>query len=173
MSNAPVESAALQPRLPSQRFSGRDFFQQAVRDAFSTAAREGWREIIISDANFHDWPLGERGVSEALQEWAHGGRRFTMLAGHYDDVVRRHARFVRWRGTWDHIITCRRCPSEDPANIPSALWSSQWVLHRMDTERCVGVCGAEADRRILLQESLNEWLRSKSAPGFSATTLGL
>ncbi len=161
------------PELPSGRFSGREAFLQLVRDAISTAAREGWQEIIISDANFHDWPLGERGVVEALQEWARSGRRFTMLAGNYDDVIRRHARFVRWRGTWDHIITCRRSPSADPMDIPSALVSPQWVLHRIDTLRCVGFTGVQADRRVLLRETLDEWLRSKSAPSFPATTLGL
>ena len=30
-----------------------------------------------------------------------------------------------------------------------------------------------ADRRVLLHETLNEWVRSKSAPGFPSTTLGL
>ena len=159
--------------LPAGRFSGRDDFQQLVRDAFFTAAREGWQEIFISDANFHDWPLGERDVVEALQAWAHGGRRFSMLASDYSDVIRRHARFVRWRGVWDHIIHCRRCPTADPLDIPSALWSSQWVLHRLDTERCVGVTGREPDRRVLLKETPNEWVRSKSAPGFPSTTLGL
>jgi len=37
----------------------------------------------------------------------------------------------------------------------------------------VGVTGSEADRRVLLHETLNEWVRSKSAPGFPPTTLGL
>src|SRR3990167_7834589 len=104
--------------LPDGRFSGREAFQQLVRDALATAAREGWREIIISDANFHDWPLGEKAVVESLQEWAQGVRRFTMLACTYDEIVRRHARLVRWRGTWDHILTCRVSPAADPLNIP-------------------------------------------------------
>ena len=159
--------------LPAGRFSGRDDFQQLVRDALLTAAREGWSEIFISDANFHDWPLGELAVIESLQQWARSGRRFTMLACTFDEVIRRHARFVRWRGTWDHIITCRRSPSADPMDIPSALVSPQWVLHRIDTLRCVGFTGAQADRRVLLRETLNEWLRSKSVPSFPATTLGL
>ena len=116
------------PELPVGRFSSREAFQQMVRDALATAARDGWQEIVVSDANFHDWPLGERSVVEALQDWAHGSRRFTMLAGRYDEVVRRHARFVRWRGTWDHIITCRRSPAADPLDIPSALWSPRWVM---------------------------------------------
>ena len=134
--------------LPTGRFSGRDDFQQLVRDAIFTAAREGWQEIFISDANFHDWPLGEREVVEALQAWAQGGRRFSMLAGDYADVIRRHARFVRWRGTWEHIISCRRSPAADPLDIPCALWSPHWAMHRLDTERSVGVTGSEPDRRV-------------------------
>jgi len=171
--SVPPPSLPELPELPVGRFSSREAFQQMVRDALATAAREGWQEILVSDANFHDWPLGERSVVEALQDWAHGSRRFTMLAGRYDEVVRRHARFVRWRGTWDHIITCRRSPAADPLDIPSALWSPRWVMQRLDPERCAGVTGPEPDRRVLLRETLDEWLRSKSTPGFPASTLGL
>lgn len=63
-SDLPVSSPS---GLPEGRFTGREAFQQMVRDAFATAAREGWAEILISDANFHDWPLGERAVVESLQ----------------------------------------------------------------------------------------------------------
>lgn len=159
--------------LPSGRFQGREDFFQRVRDALSCAASEGWPELIISDANFHDWPLGERAVVQSLQAWSKQGRRFTMLAGQYDEVVRRHPRFVQWRRTWSHIIECRRAPSADPLELPSALWSPAWVLHRLDPERCAGVTGAEPDRRFVLRETLNEWLLRKSSPGFPATTLGL
>lgn len=159
--------------LPSGRFSSRDLFRQMVRDAFAAAAHEEWPEIIISDSDFHDWPLGERDVVASLQDWARSGRRLTMLAGSYDDVMRWHARFVRWRGTWDHIITCRRFSVTDPSDIPSVLWSAQWVMHRLDPTRCVGVSGREPERRVALREVLSEWQRSKSVPGFPATTLGL
>ena len=117
--------------------------------------------------------MGEKAVVESLQAWARSGRRFTMLACTYDEIVRRHARLVRWRGTWDHILTCRVSPAADPLDIPSVLWSPDWVLHRIDPERCVGITGREPDRRVLLRETLNEWIRSKSAPGFPSTTLGL
>lgn len=176
MSTMPPDSgshdAPMAP-LPEGRFNGREAFQQLVRDALATAAREGWREIILSDANFHDWPLGERAVVESLQEWAHSGRRMTLLACTYDEVIRRHARLVRWRGTWDHILNCRVSPAADPLDIPSALWSPGWVMQRLDPERCSGVAGSEPERRVLLRETLNEWVRSKSAPGFPSTTLGL
>lgn len=64
----PPQSNAVQ-MLPEGRFSGREAFQQLVRDALATAAREGWREIILSDADFHDWPLGRRGKSGCGPRW--------------------------------------------------------------------------------------------------------
>ena len=90
-----VTPAPSLPDLPSGRFSGREAFMQLVRDGLATAARDGWSEIIVSDSNFHDWPLGELAVIESLQQWAHSGRRFTMLACTFDEVIRRHPRFVR------------------------------------------------------------------------------
>src|SRR4051812_11942356 len=82
------------PALPSGRFTGRNDFQQLVRDALACAAREGWREIVLSDASFEDWPLGERAVAESLQAWSQSGRKCILLAHRWDSVVRMHARFV-------------------------------------------------------------------------------
>jgi hypothetical protein len=160
------------PPLPSKRFEGRNEFRQLVRDAFATAARDGWREIVLSDAGFEDWPLGEREVAEALQAWSNSGRRMTLLARRYDEVIRLHARFVRWRSMWSHIVTAVACPAADALEIPSAIWSPAWVLERRDPLRCNGYCGSEPERRVLLREGLNEWLL-KATPAFPATTLGL
>ena len=160
------------PVLPSGRFEGRKAFQQIVRDALAHAARQGWNQIILCDADFEDWPLGERAVAQSLHDWSASGRRCTLLARRYDGVVRRHARFVTWRKTWSHIIEARACASADPLDIPSAIWSPEWVLQRVDSERCNGFCGSEPDRRVLLREQLNEWLL-KSSPSFAAITLGL
>jgi hypothetical protein len=158
--------------LPSGRFAGRDDFQQLIRDALATAAREGWRELILSDADFADWPLGERAVSESLRAWSAAGRRCTLLACRYDQVSIRHARFVTWRRAWSHIIEARACTSADPLELPSAIWSPGWVMQRLDPERCNGYSGSEPERRLLLKESLQEWL-ARSGPAFPATTLGL
>lgn len=158
--------------LPSGRFEGRNAFRQLVRDALARAAREGWHEIILSDASFEDWPLGERAVAESLQAWSVSGRRMTLLAKRYDEVVRRHARFVTWRQTWSHIIEARACPAADPLDLPSAIWSPGWVLERRDITHCNGYSGSEPERRLGLHETLQEWLQ-KSSPSFPATTLGL
>lgn len=158
--------------LPSGRFMGRVDFQQLVRDALACAAREGWREIILSDADFADWPLGESAVSESLRAWSAQGRRCTLLARRFDDLSMRHARFVTWRKAWSHIIEARACTSADALEFPSAIWSPGWVMQRLDPERCNGYCGGEPERRLLLKENLQEWV-AKSSPSFAATTLGL
>jgi len=158
--------------LPHGRFEGRKAFAQLVRDALACAAAEGWRELILSDASFADWPLGERAVAESLQAWSRSGRRCVLLAGRYDDVSRLHARFVTWRQTWSHIVEAHACPSADELALPSAIWSPGWVMQRLDPARCTGVAGTEPERRVALRELLDEWLQ-KSSPAFPATTLGL
>lgn len=165
-------AAAGDTGLPSRRFEGRGDFRQLVRDALAAAAREGWREIILSDASFEDWPLGERAVAESLQAWSRTGRRMVLLARQYDHVVRQHARFVQWRVTWSHVVTATACPSADPLDLPSAIWSPAWVLERRELVHSIGYCGSEPERRVALRENLNEWLL-KATPAFPASTLGL
>lgn len=171
MSDPSNAQDAPQP-LRSGRFEGRNEFQQLIRDALACAAREGWRQIILCDANFHDWPLGERVVAESLQAWSASGRHCTLLARNWDDALRRHARFVTWRRTWAHIIDARACSSADPLDLPSAIWSPGWAMQRLDIERCNGFCGSEPERRVLLRQDLGEWLQ-RSSPSFPAHVAGL
>lgn len=167
-----VDPGSDDPALPEGRFSGRGEFGDLVRRAFSAAAIQGWRELIICDASFEDWPLGERAVTEALASWSRTGRKLTMIARSYDAVTRRHPRFVTWRQTWSHIIECRGSGSGPSETLPSAMWTPGWVFERLDVERSTGYSGHEATRRVALRESLNERLL-KSVPAFPATTLGL
>jgi hypothetical protein len=172
MSDDKTMETAAPSALPSRRFEGREDFQQLVRDALATAAREGWREIVLSDASFDDWPLYERVVAESLNSWSATGRKMTLLAKNWDNVIRRQARFVTWRRTWMHIIDARACPSADALDLPSAIWSPAWALERRDLDHCVGFCGGEPERRVALKQVLHEWLQ-KSTPSFPATTTGL
>jgi hypothetical protein len=172
MTNNESGDSSTAPELPQGRFEGREAFRQNVRDALACAAREGWRELILSDADFHDWPLGERAVVDSLNDWARSGRTLVMLARSYDEVQRSHPRFVTWRKTWAHIIDCRRCARGDSAALPSLLWSTGWVMRRLDPDHCTGVCTTAPEPRLAARESLKEWL-GQSAPGFPVTTLGL
>lgn len=158
--------------LPQGRFSGPTEFAQVVRSAFAAAAAQGWREIIICDSTFADWPLGERAVAQSLQDWSTSGRKLTMLAKNYNEVTRRHARFVTWRRTWAHIVECRANAAIADDDMPSGLWSPVWVCQRLDLARSTGVAGAEPARRVAVKERFDECLRL-SSPAFAATTLGL
>ena len=160
------------PALHEGRFTGPREFAQLIRAAFENAATQGWREIILIDSNFEAWPLGERSVAQSLHDWSRAGRKLTILAKTYDEVVRRHARFVSWRRTWGHIVECRSMASVSAADFPSALWSPAWVFQRLDRVRSTGFAGSEPVRRIALKEELDECLR-KSSPAFAASTLGL
>ncbi len=153
-------------------FDGPKEFAQLVRDAIEQAGREGWSEMVWSDPNFEDWPLREKLVIEFLQRWSRTGRRLVMLANSFDAVQRNQPRFVAWRKMWDHVIECRVSKGRDADDLPSAIWSPQWAMRRIDTARSKGVAGTEAQRRVLLKQELDECLR-QSSPGFPATTLGL
>jgi hypothetical protein len=154
-------------------FSGRETFRQRVREALVAAQTQGWREMVMCDASFADWPLGERACVEALSQWVRGGaRKLILLARGYDEVVRQHARFVAWRGPWSHKIECFVCASAATQDLPSALWTPTWALQRFDAVLHNGLSGAEAERRHLLREHLDHWL-GQSTPGFPVTTLGL
>ena len=142
------------PTLLQGQFEGRPAFAALVRQAFAAAAAQGWREIILVDATFEDWPLGERAVAQSLNDWATSGRKLTMLAQNYDEVIRRHARFVTWRRTWSHIVDCRGSASVAASDLPSAFWSPGWVFERLDLVRSIGMAGSEAARRVALKERL-------------------
>lgn len=167
--NASVDTLAT---LPQGRFGGPAEFAELVRGAFAAAAAQGWREIVICDSTFETWPLGERAVAQSLQDWSKSGRKLTMLAKNYNEVVRKHARFVSWRRTWAHLVECRANAALSDDDMPSALWSPAWAFQTLDLARCTGVCGSEPARKLALKERLDECLRL-SSPSFAATTLGL
>ena len=166
------KSGTVPATLLEGRFTGRTDFAELIRQALGTAAAQGWREIILSDPDFEDWPLGERVVAQALNDWSRTGRKLTMLARNYDAVLRRHARFVVWRRNWAHIVECRSSAATPADTLPSALWSPGWVFERLDLQRCTGIAGLEVARRLALKERLNEGLLN-SSPAFPATILGL
>lgn len=161
-----------EPVLPTGRIEGPRAFADCVRQALACAASQGWRELILSDASFEDWPLHERAVVESLQAWSASGRRMTLVASRYDGVVRSQPRFVAWRQRWGHILDCRVNRRVDAADFPSAIWSPAWAMSRLDLARSTGVCSTEPDRRAKVREML-DGLLAGSGPGFPSSTLGL
>ncbi len=167
------DESAIPAALPSGAFMGREAWRERLRAGLLAAATQHWPELLLSDAHFRDWPLGEREVVDALHAWMRAGaQRLTMLATSYDDVPRQHARFVEWRRQWSHRIECRVCREADPQQLPSAIWSPSWMLQRLDSLHHNGLCGDDPARRRLLREQIDGWL-GRSSAGFPAYTLGL
>src|SRR6185369_16389707 len=99
----------------------RSDFHDALRAAFAEAAQVGCREIWIADENFADWPLNERQVVEHLTQWAQSHRRFIVVARNFDEVARRHARWVDWRRQWSHVVQCRTNNDLEAGQMPTLL----------------------------------------------------
>ncbi|MET0543390.1 MAG: hypothetical protein ABWZ88_16710 [Variovorax sp.] len=158
--------------LPEGAFDGRQTFRAHLHAAMQAAAQQNWREIVFSDPNFEAWPLGERASIDALQAWAASGRSLVLLAQNFKVFEREHARFVRWRQTWSHIVDARACSGPGLPPVPSAVWTPTWCLHRIDLDHDRGVCSALPERRRVLREAIDECLRH-GRPSFAASTLGL
>jgi len=160
--------------LPEPRIlSSRSEFHDALRQSFALAADQGCREIFICDPNFADWPLSDRAVIENLTRWAYAHRKLTVLARHFDDFHRRHARWVEWRRQWSHVVECRALAEAD-ANSVSGLFLAPGVLtlRMLDTDHYRASLSFDESDAIQARDSLDALLQ-RSEEAFPATTLGL
>jgi len=160
--------------LPEPRILlSRSEFQDALRQSFALVADQGCREIFICDASFADWPLSERAVIENLTRWAYAHRKLTVLARHFDDFPRRHARWVEWRRQWSHVVECRALAEADKTHA-SGLFLAPGVvtLRLLDPEHHRASVSFEEADAIQARDSLDALLQ-RSEEAFPATTLGL
>ena len=158
---------------PASRIASRNDFHQALQHAFAHAADVDAREIWLSDPDFADWPLDEAGVLANLTRWAPGRqRRLVLLASNFDELARRHLRWLQWRRVWSHLVQCRGADIES-AKLPTLLL--------LPGETCVrlvdrvhyrgGISGLPAELN-LAREQLDAVLQ-RSAEALPVTTLGL
>ena len=115
---------------------GRRSFEDAVRAALAEAAAAGWRELYWCDVDFANWPIGERAVVESLEQWVGSHRRLTLVALHYDALVKQHPRWVRWRKK----LVCRYfgCSfKRGPRACPWGLLLSAWARRPTDVFRFI------------------------------------
>lgn len=160
------------PSLPEGRIVGRRAFVDLVRQAIAAAASEGWVKMVWCDPDFADWPLGERSVIEAMQAWSASGRSLHLLAQDFSVLQQHHPRFVQWRVMWSHLVEARATGRGTGGELPSALWTPQWTMERLDLKHNVVVATFDPARRVALGERLDAgW--HKASPSFPASTLGL
>lgn len=168
MSDPEAESTA----LPAGLFSGRVAFRARLRQLIACAAHERWRRMVLCDADFADWPLGERALVDDLNRWALQGGRLVMLAHDYQVVARAAPLFVRWRQQWSHRVECLALTDVAVSDMPSFLGSARWCLRRLDVVRSAGFSGGDARTLADLTEQIAS-LRARGEPAFPADVLGL
>lgn len=146
--------------------------QAALAAGLLTALHDGVREIICSDLDFAAWPLNAPALIDALTHWAAPHRRLVLLARSYEEVVRRHARFVQWRVTWSHVVDARAPDEEDALSLPTLLLADRHSVQVFDRDRGRGKVSDDPGEARRLREQLDVILQ-RSSPAFAATTLGL
>ncbi|HET7865033.1 MAG TPA: hypothetical protein VFL86_11575 [Burkholderiaceae bacterium] len=164
-------------RDPSGADSGlidsRSGFHAALRAALRAAAEQGCREIWCVDRHFADWPLGERDVVDLLSRWVSGRRRLVLLAQNFDELPRRHARWVQWRVQWAHVVTCKQVHDDDTADMPCLLLATDLVSVRLhSTEHYRGRIDRDPAEWVR-QRELISMLDQRGSDAFPATVLGL
>ena len=154
-------------------FAGRHEFHAVVRATLAEAAASGWRELWLCDPDFANWPLGERGVVDSLTQWAGTQRRLTILALRFDEILRRHPRWVHWRRAWAHIVHCRALHDLHAENVPVVLHApGALTLRLLDSLRYRGLVSRDAIDGLRAREQFDAILQ-RSTEAFAATTLGL
>ena len=157
----------------SQLITSRAGFHEAIRHAFAEAAESGCPELWLCDADFADWPLGERAVVEHLTQWAGARRRLTLVANHFEEVGRRHARWVEWRRQWAHVVHCCTNTELERSRFPCAMLASgRFSLALFSLEHHRGRLSRNALDMQRCRESIDAVLQ-RSEASFPATTTGL
>ncbi|MFG6457791.1 hypothetical protein [Roseateles sp. BYS96W] len=165
--------------MNAQAFGGRAEFQRLIVQAWVWAAEQGCRELHAWDASFSDWPLSDAELLTALTGWARQGRRLHLLAQQYDEVLRRHPRFVRWRRDFGHCITAHAVEPDVPLDTsPQSLLLAVGAdgmalsLRLFDRHRWRGEVSRDAGERMRALEWFDA-LAQRSSESFASTTLGL
>lgn len=153
--------------------TSRSEFHNAVRDALAEVASVGCRELLLCDANFADWPLGERALIEHLAMWASSHRRLTLLAGDFSELARRHPRWVEWRQNWSHVVHCRTNTELETGQMPTILLAPGLLSVRLsDAIHHRGQRSHEAAEGLRCRELFDAVLQ-RSEEAFPASTTGL
>jgi hypothetical protein len=153
--------------------TSRPEFHLALRQAFAEAATAGSRELWLADSDFADWPLGERDVIERLSEWVASSRRLTLLANSFDDVARRHPRWVAWRRQWAHVVSCRANTELEADAMPTLLIASGTTTVRLsDPVHYRGRVSHDRAEELRCKE-LFDAVSQRSEEAFPATSTGL
>lgn len=159
------------PETTTPIASRHDFHAQLF-EVVEAAARSGCAQMWWCDPDFAAWPLGERRMVEALAAWGVGRRRLTLVATRWDEITRRHARWLAWRRTWSHGVECR-APWETSVDLPVLLLAADRAVVRLDNP--LRHRGRAATGPLALARARHEIdaVLQRSSVAFPVTTVGL
>jgi hypothetical protein len=164
--------------MKAQTFAGRAEFQRLMVEMLGWISAQGCREVHAWDDSFVDWPLSDAQALASLTSWARAGRQLHLLAVQYEDIARRHPRFVRWRRDFAHCITARAVEPElrlegAPESLLMAVCAESTVTLRLfDRHLWRGEISLEAAQRLRGLEWFDA-VAQRSSESFAPTTLGL
>lgn len=155
--------------------NGRDAVVSALGAGLRQAALQGCREMCWLDLDFAAWPLSDPELLDALRQWALPHRKLLIAAENFDVIQQRHARFVGWRRTWDHVVQARRFEADEIGEggpVGLLLAPGVFSLRLLDRERWRAALSLQRRDEIPSREWFDAvWQRSVDS--FPASTLGL
>lgn len=165
------DDTPLVPQIDSRRGFG-----EAIRWGFERAMREGGRSrrILCVDRDFAEWPLDTPELLDGLTAWLRGAQRqLLLLAASYDEVPRRHPRFVAWRRSFTHAVFPYAAPEDIAAALPTLLLDDEGTFVRLiDAVHWRGRAYADEREARPWREQIDA-LVQRSEPAFPAHALGL
>ena len=151
-------------------------FTAALRWGFTRAMREGarTRRIVCVDRDFADWPLDAPELLAELTTWVkRPQRQLVLLAAGFEDVPRRHGRFVAWRRFFSNTVLPYAAPEDVAAELPSLLLDDEGTLVRLiDPVHWRGRASTDARTAQLWREQIDAVLQ-RSEAAFPTQSLGL
>jgi hypothetical protein len=95
------------------------------------------------------------------------------MAHRFDELPRRHMRFVEWRRNWSHVVRCRADEDLEEQQIPTLLFvPGQACLRMVDNVDHRGTLSGKAADLAMGRETVDALLQ-RSTDAFPITALGL
>jgi len=162
-------------------FEGRARYQDLLRQSLQRACADGVTELRCFHPGFADWPWSDVAVLDALRAWARPPRCLHLLAANYEELLRRHPRFVQWRARWGHCVQARAYEPDALAAAgpvaPAALLLARgpeggFCLRLFETRSWRGILSLERAELVRAAEWFDA-VEQRSCESFASTTLGL
>ena len=159
---------------PVPIIDSRSGFAAAIQWGFGRAVELGARRIVCVDRDFAIWSLDDAARLESLAAWLRlPQRRLVLLAAHFDEVPRRHPRFVTWRRHFAHAVATLAAPEDLVDALPTLLIDDKGTLVRLvDAVHWRGRASDDEATARPWRDEIDAVVQ-RSEPSFPTTTLGL